>query len=110
MIGAGIAGLEAARDAAAAGAGSVLVCDEGRSVAAIAPGPTRDRLAELAAEVRSLEAVTVLEDHTALGLYEGLHVPLAGDGELVHVHPARVSWRRARPRSTASSPATTCPA
>ena len=45
---------------------------------------------ELASEVRSLESVTVLEDHTALGLYEGLHVPLAGDGVLVHVHPARV--------------------
>ena len=45
---------------------------------------------ELASEVRSLETVTVLEDHTALGLYEGLHVPLSGDGVLVHVHPARV--------------------
>ena len=78
------------RDAAAAGADSVLVCDEGPIGRGIAPGPTRDRLVELASEVRSLEAVTVLEDHTALGLYEGLHVPLTGDGVLVHVHPARV--------------------
>ena len=90
VIGAGIAGLEAARDAGAAGADSVLVCNEGPIGRGIAPGPTRDRLLELASEVRSLETVTVLEDHTALGLYEGLHVPLAGDGVLVHVHPARV--------------------
>ena len=34
--------------------------------------------------------MTVLEYHTAIGVYEGLHVPLAGDGELVHVHPSRV--------------------
>ena len=80
----------AARDAAAAGADSVLVCDEGPIGRGIAPGPTLERLVELEAEVRSLETVTVLEGHTALGLYEGLHVPLAGDGVLVHVHPARV--------------------
>ena len=85
VIGAGTAGLEAARDAAAAGADSVLVCNEGPIGRGVAPGPTRDRLMELASEVRSLETVTVLEDHTALGLYEGLHVPLAGDGVLVHV-------------------------
>lgn len=88
VIGAGIAGLEAARDAAAGG--SVLVCDEGRIGHAVAPGPTLDRLQALEAEVRALDAVTVLETHTALGVYEGLHVPLAGDGELVHVHPSRV--------------------
>lgn len=87
VIGAGIAGLEAARDAAAGG--SVLVCDEGRIGHAVAPGPTLDRLQALEAEVRALDAV-VLETHTALGVYEGLHVPLAGDGELVHVHPSRV--------------------
>ncbi|MEX1263025.1 MAG: 2Fe-2S iron-sulfur cluster-binding protein [Actinomycetota bacterium] len=88
VIGAGIAGLEAARDAAAGG--SVLVCDEGRIGHAVAPGPTLDRLQALEAEVRALDAVTVLETHTALGVYEGLHVPLAGDGDLVHVHPSRV--------------------
>jgi sarcosine oxidase subunit alpha len=88
VIGAGIAGLEAAMEAGAAG--SVLVCDEGRIGHTIAPGPTSDRLAELEAEVRSLGSVTVMEGFTGLGIYEGLHVPLAGDGELVHVHPARV--------------------
>jgi sarcosine oxidase, subunit alpha len=87
VIGAGVAGLEAAL---AAAHGSVLVCDEGRLGHAIAPGPTRDRLTELESEVHALDTVTVLEGHTALGVYEGLHVPLAGDGELVHVHPRRV--------------------
>ncbi len=88
VIGAGIAGLEAARDAAASG--TVLVCDEGRIGHTIAPGLTLERLRALEAEVRSLDTVTVLEDHTALGVYEGPHVPLAGDGRLVHVHPSRV--------------------
>ena len=88
VIGAGIAGLEAALEAGADG--SVLVCDEGSVGHAIAPGPTSDRLAELEAGVRSNGTVTVMERFTALGVYEGLHVPLAGDGELVHVHPSRV--------------------
>ncbi|MDH4113666.1 MAG: 2Fe-2S iron-sulfur cluster-binding protein, partial [Actinomycetota bacterium] len=88
VIGAGIAGLEAARDAAVEG--SVLLCDEGRVPGAIAPGPTLERLEAVGAEVRALEAVTLLEEHTALGVYEGLHVPLAGDGQLVHVHATRV--------------------
>ncbi len=89
VIGAGIAGLEAARKAAA-GTGSVLVCDEGRVGRGVAPGPFLDRLRELESGVRAFEAVMVLEAFTALGVYEGLHVPLAGDGELVHVHPSQV--------------------
>ena len=88
VIGAGIAGLEAARDAASEG--SVLVCDEGTVGHAIAPGPTLERLGKLRAEVTALPGVTLLEETTALGVYEGLHVPLVGDGELVHVHPSAV--------------------
>jgi sarcosine oxidase subunit alpha len=88
VIGAGTAGLEAARDAAAHG--SVLVCDEGVIGHGVAPGPSLTRVRELEAEVRAIEEVTVLEGFTALGVYEGLHVPLAGDGELVHAHPSRV--------------------
>ncbi len=34
--------------------------------------------------------MTVLEDHTALGVYDGPHVPIASPDELVHVHPTRV--------------------
>ncbi len=88
VIGAGIAGLEAASDAVASG--SVLVCDEGRIGHAVAPGPTLDRIRALEGHVRALDAVSALESHTALGVYEGLLVPLAGDGELVHVHPTQV--------------------
>lgn len=88
VIGAGIAGLHAARDAAMEG--SVLVCDEGIVGHAIAPGPTLDRLGELRAEVSALPGVTLLEETTALGVYEGPHVPLVGEGELVHIHPSSV--------------------
>ncbi|HEX6843821.1 MAG TPA: 2Fe-2S iron-sulfur cluster-binding protein [Actinomycetota bacterium] len=69
VIGGGESGVAAARDAAEGGV-SVLLCDE---------GPVED-----------LAGVTVLPAHTALGIFEGLHVPLAGDGVLVHVHPGRV--------------------
>jgi sarcosine oxidase subunit alpha len=34
--------------------------------------------------------VTLLEATTALGVFQGGHVPLASERELVHVHPARV--------------------
>jgi sarcosine oxidase subunit alpha len=88
VIGAGLAGLDAAREAASGG--SVLVCDEGRAAGAVAPGPTLDRLTELRTTVTSLGGVTLLDETTALGVYEGLHVPLSRPGELVHVHPSRV--------------------
>jgi sarcosine oxidase subunit alpha len=88
VIGAGAAGLEAARGAASHG--SVLVCDEGVIGHGVAPGPALTRVRELEAEVRAIGGVTVLEGSTALGVYEGLHVPIAGDGELVHAHPSKV--------------------
>ena len=88
VIGAGAAGLHAARDAAAHG--TVLVCDEGVIGHGVARGPALTRVRELEAEVRAIGEVTLLEGFTALGVYEGLHVPLAGDGELVHAHPAKV--------------------
>ena len=88
VIGGGIAGLAAAERAAADG--SVLVCDEGRLGRGIAPGASLDRVRTLVDAVGGLDAVTVLEEHTALGIYEGLHVPVAADRELVHVHPARI--------------------
>jgi sarcosine oxidase subunit alpha len=90
VIGAGIAGLEAARDAVVNGAERVLVCDESGIGHAVAPGPTLDRIRRLEAELRPLDAVSVLESHTALGVYEGLLVPLVGDGALVLAHPLRV--------------------
>ena len=45
---------------------------------------------ELEAEIRSLPGVTVLEGHAAIGIYEGIEVPLVADDELVRVHPERV--------------------
>jgi sarcosine oxidase, subunit alpha len=89
VVGAGVAGLEAAREAAAEGV-RVLVAEESTIGAAIAPGPLLDRVRSLAEEVRRLPQVTLLEGHTALGIYEGLEVPLAAEDELVRVHPARV--------------------
>ena len=83
VIGAGLAGLEAARDAAADG--SVLVCDEGAF-----PGPVLDRVTELRTAVGALGSVTLLDGSTALGIYEGLHVPIARGDELVQVYPSRV--------------------
>jgi len=88
VIGAGLAGLEATREAAASG--SVLVCDEGRAARSVAPGSAPDPIEELRTAVASLEHVTLLDEATALGVYEWLHVPLARAGELVHVYPSRV--------------------
>ena len=89
VVGAGSAGLEAARDAAGRGE-RALICDESTIGAAIVPGAALDRVRALEAEVRAMSEITVLERHTAVGIYEGLEVPLAAEGELVRVHPGRV--------------------
>ncbi len=89
VVGAGATGLAAARDAAADGA-TVVLCDAARIGGQIAPGPSLERIRSLEAEIRSLSGVTVLEDHAAIGVYEGLHVPVVSEDELVHVHPGRV--------------------
>ncbi|MDP9241735.1 MAG: (2Fe-2S)-binding protein, partial [Actinomycetota bacterium] len=70
VIGGGVAGLAAARAAGSDGH-SVVLCDEGHLGEKIAPGPSLDRIRALAAEVRALEGVTVLERHTAVGIYDG---------------------------------------
>jgi sarcosine oxidase, subunit alpha len=90
VVGAGISGLRVAVETATSGAGSVLVCDEGRIGTGIAPGRTLDAIRALEVQVRGLESVTVLEDHVAMGVYEGPHVPLASADEIVHAHPSRV--------------------
>ena len=89
VIGAGSAGLEAARHAAHHGE-RVLLCDESTIGSAIAPGRSLARVRALEAEIRALEQVTVLEGHAAIGIYEGMEVPLIADDELVRVHPGRV--------------------
>ena len=89
VTGAGAAGLMAARDAADHGA-TVLVVDAGRIGAQMAPGPSLERVRALEAEARAFPGVTILEDHAAIGVYEGILVPVASEDELVHVHPGRV--------------------
>jgi len=89
VIGGGIAGLAAAVAAARDGA-SVVVCDEGRLGEALAPGPALERIRALGSEVRALSSVTLLERHTAIGVYEGPLVPIVGEEEVVRVDPERV--------------------
>ncbi len=89
VVGAGSAGLEAALAAAAAGE-RVLLCDESTIGSTIAPGGSLGRIHVLEAQFRALPGVTVLEGHAAIGIYEGIEVPLVADDELVRVHPGRV--------------------
>jgi sarcosine oxidase subunit alpha len=89
VIGAGIAGLAAALEAAGSGA-TVVVAEEGRVGEAIAPGPTLERLRALREEARGLPTLTLLERHAAIGLFEGPMVALAGEGTLIQAHPGRV--------------------
>src|SRR5437868_5641609 len=83
VIGAGIAGLAAAR--AAAADGSVLLCDEGLIGEKVAPGAALDRIRALEAEVGALENVIVLEHSTAIGIYDGPLVAIAREDELLRV-------------------------
>jgi sarcosine oxidase subunit alpha len=89
VIGGGVAGLAAARSAAASGA-SVIVCDEGRPGERVPPSPTRDAIATLAHELASVGGGEILERHVAVGIYAGPFVPLVGPEETVHVEPDRV--------------------
>jgi sarcosine oxidase, subunit alpha len=89
VVGAGIAGLAAAVEAAAHG-DSVLLADESSIGAAVAPGRTLDRIRALETEARGVEGITILEGHAAIGLYEGPMIALVADGAVVQVHPERV--------------------
>jgi sarcosine oxidase, subunit alpha len=89
VIGGGIAGLAAALAAAERGE-RVLIADEGRVADLLAPGLARERLEALATETRAHDAIALLQEHVAVGIYEGPMVPLAGRGELLRVHPRRV--------------------
>jgi sarcosine oxidase subunit alpha len=89
VVGGGPAGLAAAKAAGASGA-RVLVCDEGVPGAALAPGDARDRVGSLVRDLAALRNVTVLEGHTAVGVYDGPLVPVVGPDELLQVGPGRV--------------------
>ena len=88
VVGGGVAGLSAAR--AAAEVGDVLVVDEGEVGGTIAPGPAKEAVERLVAEVRALANVEILERHTAIGVYAGPSVPVVGPKELLQVEPGRV--------------------
>ncbi len=89
VIGGGVAGLAAALAASEDG-DAVIVCDEGRPGEQIPPGPVLDRLRGLGSGLLDRPSVTILERHTALGIYEGPLVPIVGDGSLVLVDPGRI--------------------
>lgn len=89
VIGGGVAGLAAAMEAADRGE-AVMVCDEGRLGERIPPGPVLDRLHRQASDLRERRSVTILERHTALGIYEGPLVPVVGDETLLRVDPGRI--------------------
>jgi sarcosine oxidase subunit alpha len=89
VIGGGVAGLAAANAAAEAGA-SVVLADEARCGATIPDGPLKQRIEVLMAELRARPTVELLEQHVAVGIYEGPTVPLVGPEELVEVEPGRV--------------------
>lgn len=89
VIGAGPAGLAAALSAAASGE-RVILADEGRPGERLAPGAVADRVRALRAEVEAEERITLLERHTAVGLFEGPLVPLVGEHETVHTDPGRI--------------------
>ncbi len=88
VVGGGVAGLAAAAEAATAGATTLLVEEH-----ALASGTwdvaARERIDALASEARAAGA-TILERHTAVGLYAGPFVPVVGPDEVLHVEAARV--------------------
>jgi sarcosine oxidase subunit alpha len=88
VVGGGVAGLAAAVEARKAGA-SVVLCDESALGAKIPPGEVRARINVLASEARAA-GVEILERTTAVGIYEGPVVPLAGLDETVEVDPGRI--------------------
>jgi len=88
VVGAGVAGLSAGVAAAADGA-RVIVVDELSVGDRLLPGAHRDGVTALRDEARR-GGVQVLERRTAIGVYEGPIVPVAGEGELIRAHADRV--------------------
>ena len=89
VAGGGIAGLSAALVACEAGE-TVVLAEEGTVGDKLAPGPLKERVEALAETLRAREGVTLLERAAAVGVYEGLLVPVVGEDFLHLVHPERV--------------------
>lgn len=89
VVGGGVAGLAAALTAAERGE-SVVLADEAGIGEGLSPGPARARVDRLRARLLEQRAVTLLERASAVGLYQGPLVPIAGPDRLHLVHPGRV--------------------
>lgn len=89
VAGGGVAGLAAALASAEADR-AVVLADEGTIGEKLPPGPTRERVQALAAQLRACERATILENAAVIGIYEGPLVVVNGEGFLHLVHPARV--------------------
>jgi sarcosine oxidase subunit alpha len=85
VIGGGVAGLAAAASAE----GRVVLADEGALAARASDEATCAAIERLAGEARAA-GVSVLEHHTAAGVFDGPSVPLVGPEELVEVEAERV--------------------
>jgi sarcosine oxidase, subunit alpha len=89
VIGAGIAGLSAAKEAAVR-VGRVIVVDEGRVAETISSEPLRRKVLSLSDELRATEGVEILERHVAVGIYEGPSVAVVGPDALLEIEPASI--------------------
>lgn len=89
VIGGGIAGLTAAADAAQAGQ-SVVLAEEHGIGEKIVPGELRQRIERLKTALAARPDVVLLERAAAIGIYEGLLVPVAAADALHQVHPRRI--------------------
>ncbi|MBP9144704.1 MAG: (2Fe-2S)-binding protein [Thermoanaerobaculia bacterium] len=92
VVGGGLAGLAAACAAAERGE-RVVLADEGAIGEGLVAGPLRARVDALRARLGQLSAggaITVLERATAVGLYPGPLVPIAGKDLLHLVHPGHI--------------------
>jgi sarcosine oxidase, subunit alpha len=89
VVGAGVAGLAAALEAARIG-DRVILCDQTDVGTLVASPGTRTRINTLLAAVRKTPAITLLERAPAIGVYEGPLVPLNGPDFLHIVHPRRI--------------------
>ena len=89
VIGLGPAGLSAALGAAAAGK-RVFAIDENEPGWKLPPGPVKEAVARLVAEARREPLIELAPSHTAVGIYEGLEVPVIGPSLLNMVHPGAI--------------------
>ncbi len=89
VIGAGVAGLAAAREAAIFG-DRVLILDEHEPGTRVAPGATRAQIDALRAEVEALANVTCLWNTAAVGIYEGPMVIATTATDTQKIHPKNI--------------------